>query len=113
MAEKKEIRYGIVGIGKQGTFYTNIFMHNMGVLKGAKLTAVCDIAEDRRKYAEEHLKGVKVFSDYKEMFASGLTDVVMVETPHYFHPEIVIDALKAGLNVLCDKPAGVYTKQVR
>ena len=113
MAEKKEIRYGIVGIGKQGTFYTNIFMHNMGVLKGAKLTAVCDIAEDRRKYAEEHLKGVKVFSDYKEMFASGLIDVVMVETPHYFHPEIVIDALKAGLNVLCDKPAGVYTKQVR
>lgn len=47
------------------------------------------------------------------MFASGLIDVVMVETPHYFHPQIAIDAMKAGLNVLCDKPAGVYTKQVR
>ncbi len=113
MADKKEIRYGIVGIGKQGTFYTQIFKKCKSILKGARLTAVCDIAEDRRKYAEENLKGVKVFADYHEMFASGLIDVVMVETPHYFHPEIVMDALRSGLNVLCDKPAGVYTKQVR
>ena len=59
------------------------------------------------KYAEENLKGVKVFDNYHDMFASGLIDVVMVETPHYFHPQIAIDAMKAGLNVLCDKPAGV------
>ena len=112
MAEKKEIRYGIVGIGKQGTFYTKIFQKGKSILKGARLAAVCDIAEDRRKYAEQNLPGVKVFSDYQEMFHSGLIDVVMVETPHYYHPQIVMDALKAGLNVLCDKPAGVYTKQV-
>ena len=37
----------------------------------------------------------------------------MVDTPHYFHPEIAMAAMEAGLNVLCDKPAGVYTKQVR
>lgn len=109
----KNVRFGIVGIGKQGTFYTHIFT-KMGLLvKGAKLTAVCDISEDRRKYAGEKLKGVKVFSDYNEMFASGLIDAVMIETPHYFHPEIAEAALKAGLNVLCDKPAGVYTAQVR
>lgn len=112
MSDKK-IRYGIVGIGKQGTFYTKIFTKMKCLVKGAELTAVCDIDEGRRKYAEEHLKGVKVFSDYKEMLRSGLIDVVMVDTPHYFHPEIAIEAMKAGLNVLCDKPAGVYTKQVR
>lgn len=111
--DKKEIRYGIVGIGKQGTFYTKIFTKLSGLVKGAKLTAVCDILPERRKYAEENLKGVKVFDNYQDMFASGLIDVVMVETPHYFHPQIAIDAMKAGLNVLCDKPAGVYTKQVR
>lgn len=110
---KKKIRYGIVGIGKQGTFYTKIFTKLKGLVKGAELTAVCDIDEGRRKYAEQNLKGVKVFSDYKEMFKSGLIDVVMVDTPHYFHPEIAIAAMQAGLNVLCDKPAGVYTKQVR
>jgi len=109
----KEVRYGIVGVGKQGTFYTKIFTKLKGFVKGARLTAVCDIDPARRKYAEENLKGVKVFENYKDMFASGLVDVVMVETPHYFHPEIAIAAMRAGLNVLCDKPAGVYTKQVR
>lgn len=108
-----KVRYGIVGIGKQGSFYTKLFTSFGRFIKGAELTAVCDIAEDRRKFAEEKLKGVKVFSDYKEMFSSGLIDAVMVETPHYFHAEIAMEAMKAGLHVLCDKPAGVYTKQVR
>ncbi len=113
MAPLKEVRYGIVGIGKQGTFYTKIFQKCKGILKGARLTAVCDILPERREYAKQNLKGVAVFEDYHEMFASGLIDVVMVETPHYFHPQIVIDAFQSGLNVLCDKPAGVYPKQVK
>ena len=107
------VRFGIVGIGKQGTLYSKFFTKAGSILKGAKLTAVCDIDEKRRAYAEKNLPGVKVFEDYKKMFASGLIDAVMVETPHYFHPQIAMDALDAGLNVLCDKPAGVYTKQVR
>ncbi len=109
----KKVRIGIVGIGKQGTLYTQLITKGGFILKGAELAAVCDISEERRKYAEKNLKGVKVFSDYHEMFASGLIDAVMVETPHYFHPQIACDAMKAGLNVLCDKPAGVYVKQVR
>lgn len=109
----KKIRYGIVGIGKQGAYYTLLFTKFKMFLKGAELTAVCDIKEDRREWAKNKLKGVAVFEDYNEMFKSGLIDVVMVETPHYFHPEIAIAAFRNNLNVLCDKPAGVYTKQVR
>lgn len=108
-----KVRYGIVGVGKQGSFYTKIFTKLGFLIKGAVLTAVCDISADRRKWAEENLKGVKVFDNYGDMFKSGLIDAVMVETPHYLHPEIAVAALEAGLNVLCDKPAGVYTKQVR
>lgn len=109
----KVVRYGIVGIGKQGTFYANIF-HKLGwLLRGAKLTAVCDISKERRDFAEQKYKGIKVFDDYQKMFASGEIDAVLVETPHYFHPQIAMDALKNNLHVLCDKPAGVFTKQVR
>lgn len=108
-----KIRYGIVGIGKQGTYYTMLFTKLKSFIKGSVLTAVCDISEDRRNYAEKNLKGVAVFDDYNKMFASGLIDAVMIVTPHYFHPEIAIAAFRAGLNVLCDKPAGVYTKQVK
>jgi predicted dehydrogenase len=109
----KKVRFGIVGIGKQGTFYCKLFKKAKSLLAGAELAAVCDISPERRKFAEERLRGVAVFDDYNKMFASGLIDAVMIETPHYFHPEIAEAAFKAGLNVLCDKPAGVYTAQVK
>lgn len=40
-------------------------------------------------------------------------DAVIVAVPHYDHPSLTIRALEKGLNVICEKPAGVYTKQVR
>ncbi len=108
-----KVRYGIVGIGKQGSFYARLFSKAGSWIGGGQLTAVCDISPERREWAQNNLKGVKIFEDYNEMFKSGLVDAVMVETPHYFHSEIAIAAFNAGLNVLVDKPAGVYTKQVK
>ena len=61
---------------------------------------------------KREFKGVEVYSNYKEMMESGLIDVCVVNTPHYLHPEIIEEALKAGLNVLTDKPIGVFTKRV-
>lgn len=107
-----KIRIGIVGIGKQGSLYARLLKKLKFIVKNGELKAVCDIAEDRRKWAKAHLKNVEIFEDYETMFKSGLIDMVMVETPHYLHPVIAVKAFECGLNVLCDKPAGVYTKQV-
>ena len=46
------------------------------------------------------------------MMDSGLIDALMVAVPHYDHPTYAIKAMKKGLHVLIEKPAGVYTKQV-
>ena len=45
--------------------------------------------------------------DYPDM------DAVLVAIPHYDHPKYVMEALKRGFHAMCEKPAGVYTKQVR
>ena len=47
------------------------------------------------------------------MFGSGEVDGVLICTPHYSHPQETIAALRAGLHVLVEKPAGVYTAQVK
>ena len=47
------------------------------------------------------------------MLDSGLCDAVLVETPHYLHPEMVEECLKRNIHVICEKPAGVYTAQVK
>ncbi len=109
----KKVRFGMVGVGKQGTGYIKKFF-NEGKVENGELVAICDIDPAAIKNVTEELgfKG-EIFTDYKEMIDSGKIDAVMIEVPHYDHPWMSIYALEHGVNVLCEKPAGVYTKQVK
>lgn len=110
----EKVRYGVIGLGNQGTFYSHKLIDG-GQTPGAVLSAVCDINPAKLDALREKLENSapEYFDDYVKMLDSGLCDAVLVETPHYDHPEIVIECLKRGINVICDKPAGVYAKQVR
>ncbi len=105
------VRYGIIGVGKQGSMYAKRMA--MGHAKNAKLVAIADISEDRRAWAKKSLKGVEVFEDYKEMIEKANLNAVMVVVPHYFHTTIAKYTISHGINTLVDKPVSVYTKDAR
>ncbi|MBE5733088.1 MAG: Gfo/Idh/MocA family oxidoreductase [Clostridiales bacterium] len=110
----EKVRYGIIGLGNQGTSYMyNIFDKNK--IEGAVVSACCDNnpAKIEAMKAKTTNKDVVYFADYKEMLDSGLVDAVLVEVPHYQHPEMVMECLKRDIHVISEKPAGVYTKQVK
>jgi predicted dehydrogenase len=105
------VRYGIIGIGNMGTAHAQSLLSE---IKGAELTAVCDIREERLKWAEEQLpKHVRKFSTPNELFESRIIDAVLICTPHYDHPTLAVEAFQHGYHVLVEKPAGVYTKAVQ
>lgn len=108
-----KIRFGIIGLGNQGNNYLKRFQ--AGSIENGVITALCDVNPVKIEKVQERttLENITYFKDYKEMLDSGLVDAVLVETPHYQHPEIAIECLNRGINVIVDKPAGVYTKQVR
>ena len=110
----KKIRFGIVGLGVQGSSYV-LYFFDGGHIENAEITALCDCDEKRIEglKARTKQKNVQYFTDYKEMLDSGLCDAVLIETPHYLHPEIAIECFKRNIHVICEKPAGVYAKQVR
>lgn len=107
----KEIRMGIIGLGNMGTTHA----HNLsaGRVPGMKLAAICDSSQARREYAQAQFSGVPVFGSAEEMLDSGLLDAVLIAVPHYEHPPLAIKAFAKGLHVLVEKPAGVYTGQVK
>lgn len=107
----KKVRYGIIGIGKMGSIHS--FKMKKGIIKNSTLTAVCDIEPKRREWAQKQLKGVKVFDNYKDMLESGLIDAVLIATPHYDHPIIAKESINKGIHTLIEKPAGVFTKDIR
>lgn len=107
-----KVKIGIIGIGNIGTSHIKEFTEDK--IEKANITAVCDINEERLKVAKELLgDDIKCFDNTDDFFASKLFDAVVVATPHYSHPPLIIEALEKGYHALTEKPAGVYTKQVR
>ena len=108
----EKVRIGIIGIGGMGTNHAEYL--SAGEIAGAELAAVCDVREARLEWARQNLgPAVRVFDSAEALFASGAADAVLIATPHYFHPPLAIQALECGLHVMSEKPAGVYTRQVR
>ena len=110
----RKVKFGIIGAGNQGTYYSN-GLFKEGLIENGVLAAICDRNPKKWEILNEKLQNpeIKYFENYIEMLDSGICDAVIVATPHYFHPEMVMECLKRGVNVICEKPAGVYTKQVR
>ncbi|WP_018884568.1 Gfo/Idh/MocA family protein [Paenibacillus massiliensis] len=107
----EKVRYGIIGIGNMGKSHA---IQLLNQIEGAELAAVCDISPERLKWAKKELPaGIHHYEQPEAMLQSGLIDAVIVATPHYDHPTHAIQAFEAGLHVLIEKPAGVYTKAVR
>lgn len=106
-----QVRIGIVGISNMGLQHARYIVG--GEIEGACLTAVCATRQATIDTAMKELPAsVAGFTDYSAFLNSGLIDAVMVVTPQYSHAELVIKAFEAGMHVLVEKPAGVYTKDV-
>lgn len=107
----QQIRMGIIGIGVMGSRHAQSLF--AGDVDHMVLTAVCDIKPARLQWAEEQFGDrVARFEKAENLMDSGLVDAVLVAVPHYFHTQYVIYAFGKGLHVICEKPAGVYAKQV-
>ena len=106
----KKIRLGIIGLGNMGTGHLNNILEEN--CPDFIVSAIADINPERLEFAKEKIEGVATFLDADEMINSGLCDAILVAVPHYDHPRYAISAMKAGLHVMVEKPAGVYTKQV-
>ena len=106
----KKVRIGIIGTG--------------GIANGAHLPgysripdecevfAMCDIDPKALKQTSEKYPDVKhLFKDYKKLLEMDEIDGISVCTPNFAHHQVTIDALKAGKNVLCEKPIALNAVQ--
>lgn len=105
MKDPAHVRIGIVGVGNIGSAHAHSV--SSGMIENAVLSAVCDISPERRKMCAEKYPGVPFFTDHHEMFRSGAVDAVHIATPHKFHADIAMDALRCGLHVLVEKPEDI------
>ncbi len=107
-----KVRLGIIGAGNMGSGHIGNYVK--GTLPEIEITAVADRREERRVWVKENLgDSVTIFNEGIDLINSGLVDAILIAVPHYQHPGLAIEGFKHGLHVMCEKPAGVYTKQVK
>jgi predicted dehydrogenase len=109
-------RIGIIGGGLMGREVASA-LSRWFVLEDfpvhAELTAVCDLAEKQREWFRR-IPSVKLLTaDYHELLASPDIDVVYVAVPHNMHETIYLDVLKAGKDLLAEKPFGIDLNAAR
>ena len=108
----KKVKLGIIGIGNMGSSHAKNMVN--GRCPEFDLVAVADTNPDRLQWARENIRSdIACFDDAIAMLDSGLIEACVVAVPHYDHPTYAIACMKRGIHVMVEKPAGVYTLQVR
>jgi len=114
------LRIGILGLGFMG----KIHFGNFAKVKGAKVTAICDVDPAKRKGNWSKIGGnigkrsgrvdlskLNVYADPAELNADPNVDVVDITLPTFLHARTAIAALKAGKHVICEKPMALNSRE--
>ena len=105
------VRVGIAGIGYIAEEYIKLFTG--GRIPGAVITALSSrneahMQEIKSRYALDAM----LFTDYEAMLRSGCIDMVMICTPHFYHPRMAVQAISAGIHTMIEKPVGVWPEEL-
>ncbi len=98
-------KVAVIGYGGQGAW------HCAQVIKSdvCELAGTYDIKEARRDAATKD--GVFVYESNEAIFADKSVDIVVVATPNDVHEDLVVNALKSGHNVICEKPVALSVEE--
>ena len=102
------VRIGIAGVGRMGRRHAE----NLATrVPGASLVAACSPIGEELEWARTALGVEGVYKDYGAMLAQKDIDAVFIVTPNTLHPAQIIDALRAGKHVFCEKPLSMVLEE--
>src|SRR5213082_2824694 len=95
------LRFGIIGIGMQGSG----LLRDAIQLPGVECVAACDLYDGRHTLAQEIVgKKIPTTRRYKELLDNKEIDCLIAAVPDHWHKQVVVDAVRAGKDIYCEKP---------
>jgi predicted dehydrogenase len=108
MLNAPPIRFGLVGTGAIARSHAAA----LGAVPNASLIGVADVNSDAAKaFGDEH--GCASFGSLRDLLAAVPVDALIVCTPPDTHCDLVLEAVAAGVHVLCEKPLALDLEQAR
>jgi len=101
VAPSDRVRFGIVGVGMEGTNLLSTAIQ----LPGVECVAACDLYDGRHELSREIVgKPIPTTRRYKELLDNKNIDAIVMAVPDHWHKQIFVDAVAAGKDVYCEKP---------
>jgi hypothetical protein len=102
MPAGEHVRFGMVGIGMQGSG----LLTNAIELPGIECVAAADLYDGRHTLAREITRNpsLPVTRRYQELLANKDIDCIVAAVPDHWHKQVVVDAVSAGKDIYCEKP---------
>ena len=104
--EQKKMKVAVVGYGGMGGWHVDRLLTS----DVAELAGIYDIRRNRCDAAAA--KGIHVYGSYRELLQDESVEIVTVAIPNDVHEEVVIKALDAGKNVICEKPVTLTSQSL-
>ena len=96
------MRYALIGCGRIAKNHVAAAVKNSG---GLEIAALCDVMPDHaRRYIDEYGLSCPVYTDYRKLLAESKPNFAAIATESGKHAVIALDCIKAGVNVLIEKP---------
>ncbi|HOK76834.1 MAG TPA: Gfo/Idh/MocA family oxidoreductase [Verrucomicrobiota bacterium] len=97
----RTIGVGCIGIGTRGGDLINL----LAATPGVKVVAVSDVYGPHRQKGLERSRNpdAKAYEDYRDLLADPTVEAVVIATPDHWHCQMVLDAVKAGKDIYCEK----------
>ena len=96
------VRFGIIGIGMQGSALLPAAIS----LPGVECVAACDLYDGRHTLAREIVgkESLPVTRRYKDLLDNKEIDCIVAAVPDHWHKQVVVDTVNAGKDIYCEKP---------
>lgn len=103
------LKIGIIGAGSISVEHIRTYKSN----GNCEVVAIADINIELAQEKAREYKIEKVFSDYHDILNDKEIDAVSIVTPTFTHKEILIEAIKSGKHILCEKPPALNAKEAK
>jgi predicted dehydrogenase len=101
VAPSDRVRFGMVGVGMQGSSLLSESIK----LPGVECAGAADLYDGRHALAREIVRpDLPVTRRYRELLDNKDIDCIVAAVPDHWHRQIVIDAVSAGKDIYCEKP---------
>lgn len=105
------IRVGIAGVGYIAEEYIKLF--TQGKIHGAEVCALSSRNEAHMQEIDtQYGLGAALYTDYDAMLKSDCIDMVMICTPHFYHPSMAVQAISRGIHTMIEKPVGIWPEEL-